>query len=337
MDALLAALPAERMLLVRQPRFKRAYVAGDPSAWASALASARAFDGSPAARIGHLNDRFLSSPDDVGTYAPGTLARELEYLGKEGRYLPFGGETCADHARNDCAAALAEMAALGVDYLNEDYHGDVIRKWKAQGCFGEIARRLGYRFVLASARLPDSVRPGGLLALEVALANRGFGGLFNLRPVEVVLRKDGKDAAARLPDDPRLWLPGAPCTLRVTLAVPSGLAEGAYALGLHLPDAAPSLRGDSRYAVRFANAGTRDAAAGVNVLSASLQVSRAAPGAAREDIRAFAVVPGGPAALRGDAPGGPTRAVRASAGGSADALGRRLGAGEGPRGRFRRP
>ena len=40
--------------------------------------------------------------------------------------------------------------SLHVDYLNHDYNRDVIRRWQEEGCYDEIRRRIGYRFVLRS-------------------------------------------------------------------------------------------------------------------------------------------------------------------------------------------
>ena len=60
-------------------------------------------------------------------------------------------------------------------------------------------------------------------------------------------------------------------TVRLDAALPEGLATGEYRVGLWLPDAAGSLRLDSRYAVRLANGDVvwwrdREGRYGVNVL-----------------------------------------------------------------------
>lgn len=54
------------------------------------LGPEEAFDGSYRSRAAHLNDCFLASPIDVGTYRIDP-EWEKQYLSKENRYLPMGG------------------------------------------------------------------------------------------------------------------------------------------------------------------------------------------------------------------------------------------------------
>ena len=91
-----------------------------------------------------------------------------------------------------------------------------------------------------------------------------------------VLRRVGGGTAIVLPAvaDARSVLPLAGETANVALRVtlPSNLATGTYEVSVALPDAAPALAGDARYAVRFANVGTWDAAAGANRLNLQVEV-----------------------------------------------------------------
>ena len=294
--AILDSLPADRMAYVRYPRAKREMFAGNGTSDAQWLKPAQAFDKSRVARVGHLNDCFLSGNDDVGTYrdigSGWPRTRELAFIGQESAYTPYGGETCAVHAMNSCANALAEMATLHIDHLNRDYHGEVIQKWKTDGCHDSIARSLGYRFVAESARLPDSVKPGGTLEIGFTIRNAGFGELFNPRPLEVTLSGPGGTLAAVLPEDPRLWTGGKTATRSYKLTVPAGIAEGAYAVGLRLRDADSVLAKDVRYSIRFANTGVWEAATGINTLKKDLAVSLKAPGVRDAAAARFEVVGG---------------------------------------------
>ncbi len=278
--AILDAVPQDRMVVQRYPRFKREMFGGSETNADSVLTRDRAFDGSKLARVGHLNDCFLSANDDVGTYQNldegWPLQRELEYIGAESPFVPFGGETCGMDERGRCANAVREMELLHVNYLNLDYNPDVIRRWQEEGCFGEIRRRLGYRFVLRSAELPESLSPGSPLSLELSIDNVGFGELFNPRPVEVILKNNRTGDVVVLPveEDPRFWTAGNETTVKATLPVPGELQEGVYTVGIRLPDPAPTLYDDARYAVRFANEDVWDADAGMNVLSRDLRISR---------------------------------------------------------------
>lgn len=93
----LSVLPEDRMVQLRTPKFKRTMYSPDP------LPPTQAYDGSTRARLGHHNDCFLASPDDLGTYEDPAV--EYPYLQDETRFLAMGGETCAQHPpRSDCPA-----------------------------------------------------------------------------------------------------------------------------------------------------------------------------------------------------------------------------------------
>ena len=296
LHAILDALPVDRSVGMRYPHFKREIFSGSQLSDAAVITAANAFDGSDLSRVGHLNDCFLSSATDVGTYVnPGgmwPLSRELAYIGGESRYAVHGCETCALHARNNSLAAIAEMETLHTDYLNLDYHPAVIQKWKDDGKFEEIQRRLGYRFELQSATMPDAVKPSGLLSMEFTVDNVGFGELFNPRNVEITLKNNltGEIASAPLQIDPRFWSGGTSNTVQALLGVPADMAEGTYTVGIKMPDFEDSLRDDVRYSIRFANVGVWDSATGINVLKTDLEISQSAPGAMYQVGEEFAEV-----------------------------------------------
>jgi len=271
--AILDALPKDRMVVQRYPRFKREIFGGSQTSTSAVLTRQRAFDGSKLARVGHLNDCFLSSDSDVGTYQNfgdgWTLKRELEYLATETPFVPYGGETCRMDERGRCENAVSEMELLHINYLNRDYHPDVIERWEESGCYGEIRRRLGYRFVLRSAELPDSLSPRDVFELQWTIENVGFGELFNPRPVQVVLRNNATNAETvfNIEEDPRFWGAGQQTPVRTSLTLPKTLPMGVYTVGIRLPAPEPSIQKDVRYAIRFANEEVWDAASGMNVLT----------------------------------------------------------------------
>ncbi|NQV36162.1 MAG: DUF4874 domain-containing protein, partial [Phycisphaeraceae bacterium] len=86
-DMLLSILrhtPSDRMVVVRYPTLKQrifALCAGGHAA----VNTSNAYSQLPVARVGHHNDCFLSSSDDVGTYNRGGNSREQEtaYLAAE--------------------------------------------------------------------------------------------------------------------------------------------------------------------------------------------------------------------------------------------------------------
>jgi hypothetical protein len=273
LDAILTALPASRGVQVRTPMFKDAYLPGGP------LTDHEAFSGLPQARIGHHNDCFLASHNDLSTFAD-PVSHWQGYVANDGRFTAIGGETCRlNSPRSDCASAIAEMETQRWSYLNAEYRLEVLAAWDAQGCGDEIRKRLGYRFALQRVSHSEVLPPGGQLDLELVLRNRGFAAPFNERPVELVLRNESSRWVARLDDvDARWWAPGQETKLALRLGVPADVAPGTYTLALRLPDAAASLAHDPRYAIRLANDDVWDAETGDNVLTRELVVDPAAPG-----------------------------------------------------------
>ena len=286
LTAILAALPSSRGVQVRTPMFKAAAFPGGP------LDEATAYDGSARARVGHHNDCFLASDSDFGTYAS-PIDTWASYVADDGRYTAIGGETCqVNEPRTSCGVAIAEMADKHWAYLNSEYQQAVVAGWDAEGCGGEIRRRLGYRFALERVSHGEAVAPGGELTLEVEVHNRGFASPFNRRPVEVVLDDGTTRRVARLAAvDARQWAPGVTNTLTVRLRIPAGAVPGNSTLSLRLPDDAASLAEDPRYAIRFANDGVWSEVSGDNLLSDALVIDPAAPGPRDLEASVFAELP----------------------------------------------
>ena len=101
--------------------------------------------------------------------------------------------------------------------------------------------------------------------------NDGFAAPVNRRPVLLVL--DGPVRVELELDgvDVRAWLAGEAVEVCVEVGLPGDLPAGSYALGLRLPDASVSLRGDVRRAIQLVG-GEWDAAGGVNWFDASVTV-----------------------------------------------------------------
>jgi len=270
-DALLDALPTSRMIQLRVPAYRRDVV-GEPSGQVDM------FDGSAEARIGFVNDCFLSSANDAGTYS-GNQTKDRNEAADYSRYTVTGGETCSvdyPNSRQDCSVALRELANFHWDYLNSGYYPGVLNRWRAQGCYGEIERRLGYRLALQTGAATSGVNPGGVLTLDLTVRNDGFGKVYNPRPIDIVLRNiaTGEVRVVRAVNDARKLLPlaGEALSIRLSVSLPSNLPAGEYALLLSLPDAASTLAGDIRYNVRLANIGTWEAGTGLNNLGLTIQV-----------------------------------------------------------------
>jgi hypothetical protein len=265
-EALLDALPSDRMVQLRTPAYKRTMY-GD-----TALTSAEAFGGSARARVAHHNDAFVADDSDMGTYAD--LATEVPYLASDSAFVAVGGENDAYNApRTACPSATAEMAKMHWSFINTDYFATTISHWKSDGCYETMRQKLGYRFALVSGTYSKTASVGGSIAVKLTIRNDGYAAPFNPRPVEIVVRNTATKAIKRLAvtADPRRWPAGA--TSNVDTAVALGdLPVGEYDLFLALPDASAKIHDRAEYAVRFANDGLWNAELGANDLQAHLTV-----------------------------------------------------------------
>ncbi len=262
LDALLAALPATRTVTVRRPLFKH-------DAYGGPLTAENAFDGSALARVGHVNDCFLASDDDEGTYQ---LPGEKDYAVADSLFVPVGGETCAvNPPRSECASAISEMLLHHWTHLNLAYHPDVIAGWKDEGCFEHIACRLGYRMAVRELRWLAKTTPGGAVPISLQVVNDGFAAPVNARPMIFVLDGPARVEVTAEATDLRRWLPGEDHTVCVDVALPADAAAGAYRIGVRFPDAAKTLAKDPRQALRLVG-GTWDAAEGINWFDAMVTV-----------------------------------------------------------------
>ena len=143
----------------------------------------------------------------------------------------------------------------------------------ARGCFDEVQRRLGARFVLTQSRIAATASPGGRLAVEIDLDNRGFASLYNRRDVEIVLENEESGAvqAFVVNVDPRTWKPGASTCFRRGSAIPA-MALGEYTAYLHLPDPSPPACWRSTLRISARQRGVWDEERGYNELARGIVI-----------------------------------------------------------------
>jgi hypothetical protein len=277
----LADLPTDRTVQIRTVRFKQAIFGTTP------LSASEAYSGDDNSRVGFHDDALLGSWDSQGLYwLTGTIGdtnRTRPYLQAETRYTPMGGECYATDQLGSlvtCANVEGEMSRMHWSYFHRDWQPDVIAYLQNNGCFDEIDRRLGYRYVLQSADITGAIQPGGAFSLTLQITNAGWAALFNPRPVEILLRNqsDGTIYIATLPDDPRTWAPGSTTQVNATIGIPSTMPSGSYELLLNLPDGYASLHDRPEYAIRLANPNLWDGSTGYNDLLTSVSIDPSAGG-----------------------------------------------------------
>lgn len=267
-DAMLAALPKNRMIQFRTPFIKQTLYQNT-----SPVTKEQAYTGTPLARTGHFNDCFLSDPIDNGTYT--NVFAEYPYLESDTKYVPMGGETCdLNKVRSNCGIALAEMDRFHWSFMNLDYHPAVIAKLKNDKCFGEINNRLGYRFELKEGKFPNKLAVSDKLHFDLTINNKGFATPYNKKSVYLILRNtdDKTEYPILLDADPRFWDKDKNIALSYDLDLPSTITSGNYELFLHVADDDDQLKKRPEYAIQMANTGTWELRTGYNKLLHSIEI-----------------------------------------------------------------
>ena len=259
LDAILDALPAERQVCVRTPKFKmRCY------GWtmADTLTRAEAFTGTPKARLACHDDAFMANSSDMGTFAG-----DREYWAAETKYTIYGGESNKPGSYANCTNTINQMHEMHMSYLNISYHKGVISGWDTEGCLEDIRRQLGYRLVVTDVGMTKNPKAGEDLKVVISIENEGFSSPKNPRDIRVLLvnKADPTDSYTVTPNcDPRFWGPEG--THKVDVAFRPEQA-GEYNLYLYLPDPKPTLANNPRYAIRLANKDCWDGVTGYNYLT----------------------------------------------------------------------
>ncbi|RNC66236.1 DUF4832 domain-containing protein [Proteiniphilum sp. X52] len=261
LEALLNALPKERMVCVRTPAYKlHCFNIGYPDT----ITAAKAYNGSLLSRIGSHNDCFLASSNDVGTFHN---SQERTFWESETKYTVMGGETCGLSSYSACENALLQMEKYHWSYLNSDYHPSVLSDWRTKGCFEEISKRMGYRFVATEGEFTKEPRAGEKWSVKLKIKNVGFAAPVNPRNAELLLvpeSETGETFTIKIETDPRKWFAGEEQSLDVTHTLPPATKDNKYAVYLNLPDPASTLSVRPEYSIRMANQDMWEAETGYN-------------------------------------------------------------------------
>ncbi len=272
MNKLLEVIPSTRMIALRYPGLKYQFFDKNP------LSASEAFSQSARSRIGFHNECYMAD------YHPDVRAIRLadrEFLKQDGLYVPqleMMDTGCFDFPfavwkAVPCSDLLDEMSITHTDAINEFPTNRIIGD-----CMPEVKRRVGYRYRMLSSQVPQAISAGAGLSVNVNMTNDGFGGLYNPRVLEIVLREKATGRVTRLnvntPQDTRLFLPapGQTKNLELNTTVPSGLASGQYDVLLALPDPTSSLHDRPEYAIQLANQSVWEPGTGFNSLNQILEI-----------------------------------------------------------------
>lgn len=272
----LSVVPSERMIALRYPHDKiRIYDNLNP------LTSSEAFNGSNRARTGAINDCFLASIDNGGTYRStntSIIEDQKNFLNQDNLHVVQGGESCRSNSEAQpyigCDNALQELERMRWSAINSRFEQGVLDTWRNEGCFGEIERRLGYRFHLINSEISESLKPGGKFFAKLEVENKGWATPYNPRLLEVILRnrETNQEYYLRVNEDPRSWLPGSSNTVNVEAGLPQSIASGEYDVFINLPDPTSELYNRPEYSIRLANVDVWEESTGYNSLLRSIIV-----------------------------------------------------------------
>jgi hypothetical protein len=263
LDAILSALPRERMVCLRTPGYKAKLLG---ITLTDTLTPSEAYNQTKKARLALHNDCFVASDNDMGTFFS---EAERTYSQADSRYVAMGGETCAPSAYSECLNSMQQLHDYHWSYLNKDYHQTVLNNWAINGCMDEIKKKLGYRFELIYADASTSVQKGSDYALKCLIKNSGYAAPYNPRNVYLLLLSKNGDEVQRIrlnKIDPRFWMSDAYQLIELSLPIPNGIPAGEYTVALHLPDPQAGLAGVPDYAIRLANEQVWNEQKGYNAL-----------------------------------------------------------------------
>ena len=246
MEALLDALPKNRTIAVRTGRYKMNMFM---DSYADSVTIETAYNESDLSRICGHNDCFGADASDMGTF---TTIAERQFWKTESKYLLMGGETCQLSLYCRCERTIKDCEEYHWTYTSGP--SSISNRWKEDGCYDEIEKRLGYRLVLTDLyHSPDAI-PGKEYRLVMKIKNVGFAAPMNPRAVELVFVDGaGNKKVYTLDDvDPRYWFAGDEVTIDKTIELPQS-AVGECTLYLNLPDPEFALRNNPLFSIRLAN------------------------------------------------------------------------------------
>ncbi len=269
-NALMDLMPKDRMVQVRTPTFKKNLA--ELNDW-NPISESEAFNGSMKSRLAFHNDCFVASNTDYGTY--NNIAIEKAYLENDSKYMIVGGETCNPSAQSNCVNSVEELERFHWTFLNLDYHQGVLNQWKDEGCWDEVATKLGFRYELMNAHLQKDAKPNGKLEFSIQLRNTGWANPSNPYTIQLNLRNTStlEVYSYTINEDLRKWPLGETHTLNVMAGLPSGIPNGNYDLSLLIKDGRQSLAFNPSYRIQTANSGTWNEANGENELNHTISVS----------------------------------------------------------------
>ena len=217
-------------------------------------------DDSLMGRLGLFNDGMLGSESDLGTYGntarrdaispayQGTRKEELAFQNKLCRYVPNGGEVIFNNNLSELETSVSALRTMHVSYLNADYDGRVMEKWRNtvwtgndvfRGCDGYsyVKAHLGYRYLIRTCKIKKS---GWFIpdwALTLTMENSGFSNTLKPFRTTILLKHTETGTCTTVPFDVDLRNLGSGQKKSFTVKLPvKELERGSYQIYFSVTD-----------------------------------------------------------------------------------------------------
>ena len=217
-------------------------------------------DDSLMGRLGLFNDGMLGSESDLGTYGDtarrdaashsykGTRKEELAFQNNLCQYVPNGGEVIFNNNLSNLETSVSALRTMHVSYLNADYDGRVMEKWRNttwtgndafHGCDGYsyMKAHLGYRYLIRSCKIKKSGWIIPKLTLTLTMENNGFSNTLKPFQTTVLLKNTETGTCNTAPLDADLRKLGSRQKKSYTVKLPvKDLERGSYQIYFSVKD-----------------------------------------------------------------------------------------------------
>lgn len=284
LQTLLVATPPEIKIGVRRPDIVAQWLkvndGNDYSGFdidSDRFKQALAEKGDTIYRVGMYNDGYLGSSSDLGTVGMGTsghqMTREMmvKWLERYSQHTPYGGELVANYNGDNPINTPEYLSVEGfrthTSYLNYEWHQPTILGWKEvtfngdddeyNGCDGYtyVANHLGYRFILRSSTLPDSIAKNQNIPINLTIENVGFANLSKQKKVTFILAGDNSQYEIKPNNniDALEWKSREAVEINTTITLPNNVEIGNYQLYIRVSELGEYTADNNLYCIQFGN------------------------------------------------------------------------------------
>lgn len=234
-------------------------------------------------RVGIFNDAYGASATDLGTYQ--NREKETNWLSTQSSHTFYGGEAIVDATKengvgefNTSSFFIPEAFKLHTSYLNWEWNQTLHKGWASEIYTGSdivykgkyaltfIENHLGYRFVLKDVRTYKTALSGGVLPIDITMANVGFGNLIKSKQTDIVITNSLGDVVQTVSNvdfNAKDFISQTTIKKSINLNLTT-LTSGEYKIYLRLSSGETLSNGKYYSAIRFANS---------NVYNADLQAN----------------------------------------------------------------